>query len=120
MKPWNKYMKATAPSIHNNTFVDLEGKEIDASKFIHVVAYGNNFEPKIQHGNLLFVNPFFEDSDITNERVVLDNDLILWYVDRESNKLYRKDNREKELNIKELKGYVKYVYDLGNKIKFED
>lgn len=118
IKPWNRKMRAEMPSLQYKTFLDHDGNEVDPSKYIVTVAYGNNFESsKIHHGNMLFVNPIFEDSDITNEKIVLDIDYVLWYVDRDNNKLYRKDGKEKEFSLREIKGYVKYCYNMYQELK---
>ena len=115
LKQWNKNMRAIAPSIFCNKFTDHDGNELDASKYIQMIAYGENFTPRIEHGNLLFINPQFDINKIKDDDIILDIDHILWYVDKTNKRFYRTDNREMEYDESKIKGIVEYRYNVNDK-----
>ena len=120
-KKWNKYMKAEAPSVFVNKFVDHDNNEIDVNKYIQVIAYGDNFsDDKIHHGDMLFINPNPSIERLKEANIILYNDFVLWYVDWENKIFWRKDDREKPLDIKEIKGTVDFIFDVRDKVKFLD
>lgn len=115
LKHWNKNMRAIAPAIFSNKFTDHDGNELDVSKYIHIIVYGENFTPRIEHGNLLFINPQFDINKIKDDDIILDNDHILWYVDKTNKRFYRTDNREMEYDESKIKGIVEYRYNVNDK-----
>ena len=115
LKPWNKNMRARAPSTLYNKFTDHDGNELDAAKYIQMIAYGENFTPRIEHGNLLFINPQFDINKIKDDDIILDSDHILWYVDKTNKRFYRTDNREMEYDESKIKGIVEYRYNVNDK-----
>lgn len=106
--------RAIAPSIFYNQFLDQNGNEINPEDYITVIADGNNFAPTIQHKNLVFINPKVNLNEVADGNIVLDNDYVLWFMDKKNNRLWRKDNKEIEYDSTNLIGLVEYIYDLGN------